>query len=394
MAKTVIISNKIITPDGLIDGFIEIENGKIAKVQLGEYKNSNDVKIIDAGESYVSPGFIDIHTHGGGGHDFMDGTVECIIEASKKHLEHGTTTIVPTTLTSTLDELFKTIDNFKTAKSIIKRGPNLLGLHLEGPYFSYEQRGAQDPRFIKDPDPEEYKKIIDYADGTVVRWTVAVELAGALEMGDYLRENNIVASIGHSHAEYNNVADAVEHGYSLLTHFYSGMSSIVRKGGFRHLGVIESGYLIDELDIEIIADGCHLPTELLQMICKLKNNKHIALVTDSMRGAGMPDGESILGSLKNGQKVIIEDGVAKLMDRSAFAGSVATTDRLVRVMHKNAGLDICEAVKMMTENPARIMNIQDHKGRISCGMDADMVIFDDNINIQKVIFAGEEVYGF
>lgn len=390
--KNIIVGKRIITPNGLINGYIEIENGRITKVEEGIYENVVDLNIIDAGESFVSPGFIDIHTHGGGGHDFMDGTVECIIQASKKHLEHGTTTIVPTTLTSTLDELFKTIDNFKEAKINIKNGPFLLGLHLEGPYFSYDQRGAQDPRFIKDPDPIEYKKTLDYADGSVVRWTVAAELDGAMEMGDYLMENGIVASIGHSNAEYHHVAEAVKHGYSLLTHFYSGMSSIVRKGGFRHLGVIEGGYLLDELDVEIIADGCHLPTELLQMICKLKDNNHIALVTDSMRGAGMPDGESILGSLQNGQAVIIEDGVAKLMDKSAFAGSVATTDRLVRVMYKNAKLDICNVVKMMTENPARIMNIHEYKGSITPGKDADIVIFDEDINIQKVIFAGEVVY--
>jgi N-acetylglucosamine-6-phosphate deacetylase len=390
--KKVIVGKKIITPFGLINGYLEIEDGKITKVKEGNFEHHEDVEAIDAGENYVSPGFIDIHTHGGGGHDFMDGSVECILKASEKHLEHGTTTIVPTTLTSTQDELFKTIDNFKKAKINLKYGPYLHGLHLEGPYFSQEQRGAQDPRFIKDPDSNEYKKIIEYANGAVARWTVAVELDGALEMGDYLKENGIVASIGHSNAEYFRVAEAVRHGYSLLTHFYSGMSSIVRKGGFRHLGVIESGYLLDELDIEIIADGCHLPTELLQMICKLKDNNHIALVTDSMRGAGMPDGESILGSLKNGQPVIIEDGVAKLMDRSAFAGSVATTDRLVRVMHKNAKLDICSAVKMMTENPAKIMKIDNRKGSIASGKDADIVIFDEDINIQKVIFAGEVVY--
>ena len=311
----ILIGKKIITPQGLISGYIEIINGKIAEVNEGEYIKFKEENIIDAGDLYISPGFIDIHTHGGGGHDFMDGTVDCICQASHKHLEHGTTTIVPTTLTSTIEELFDTIDNFKIAKSVIKHGPNLLGLHLEGPYFSLDQRGAQDPRFIKNPDPDEYKKIIEYANGSIVRWTSAIELDGAMEMGDYLKANGIVASIGHSNAHYHQVAEAFKHGYTLLTHFYSGMSSIVRKGGFRHLGVVESGYIIDDMDIEIIADGCHLPIELLQMIYKLKDKNHIALVTDSMRGAGMPDGESILGSKKNGQTVIIEDGVAKLMDK-------------------------------------------------------------------------------
>ncbi|KUO76453.1 MAG: N-acetylglucosamine-6-phosphate deacetylase [Clostridia bacterium BRH_c25] len=392
MKKTIITGKKIITSQGLVNGYVEVDDGKIAGVHIGVCPNFKDAKLIEAGDLFVSPGFIDIHTHGAGGHDFMDGSVECILGAARKHLEHGTTTIVPTTLTSTLEELFQTIDNFKTAQMQIKNGPYLLGLHLEGPYFSMEQRGAQDPQYIKNPNRDEYKKILEYADRAVVRWSVAVELDGALEMGDYLKEKGIVASIGHSDAEYYQVTEAFKHGYSLLTHFYSAMSTIVRKGGFRHLGVVESGYIIDDMDVEIIADGCHLPTELLQMICKLKGCDRIALVTDSMRGAGMPDGESILGSLKNGQPVIIEDGVAKLVNRSAFAGSVATADRLIRVMYKNAKVDICSTVKMMSQNPARIMNIQDHKGSIAPGMDADIVLFDDNITIKKVIFAGVEVF--
>lgn len=266
-----------------------------------------------------------------------------------------------------------------------------MGMHLEGPYFNPAQCGAQDPKYIKAPDPEEYKKVAAYADGAIVRWSVAAELPGALEMGDFLRENGIIASIGHSNAEYCQVKDASEHGYTLLTHFYCAMSSIVRRGGFRHLGVIESGYAIEDLDVEIISDGCHLPPELLRMIYRLKGPDKVALVTDSMRGAGMPDGESILGSLKNGQKVLIEDGVAKLMDRSAFAGSVATADRLVRVMYHQAGTGICDAVKMMTATPARILGIQDRKGTIAPGKDADLLVFDDDINIKNVFFAGEKV---
>lgn len=383
-------SKKIITPKGIISGYLVIEQGVIRTVQAGSYKGNEE--LLDVGENYLSPGFIDMHTHGGGGYDFMDGTIECIIEAAKCHLKHGTTGIVPTTLTCTEDELFAMIDHYKEAKRRMENGPELLGLHLEGPYFNQAQCGAQDPAYIKTPDPEEYQRIMTYADGAIIRWSVAAELPGALEMGDFLRKNGVVASIGHSNAEYSQVAAAFQHGYSLLTHFYCAMSTIVRRGGFRHLGVIESGYAIEDLDVEIIADGCHLPPELLRMIYRLKGPDKIALVTDSMRGAGMPDGESILGSLRNGQKVLIEDGVAKLMDKSAFAGSTATTDRLVRVMYHQAGIDLCDAVKMMTATPARILGIADKKGAISSGMDADLVVFDEDIHVKNVFVAGRQVF--
>lgn len=390
MKEYCLVSKRIITPEGILDGRVVIKNGKIDSV-LGKDKSGfKELPAVDVGSDFVSPGFIDIHVHGGGGHDFMDGTLECIKGAAKLHLGHGTTSMVPTTLTSTDDELYHSIDNFKAAKKQIKKIPHLLGMHLEGPYFSLEMCGAQDPAYIKEPDSVQYKKIIDKADGAVVRWSVAPELPGAPEMGSYLRENGIVASMGHSNAEYDEVLRAYEHGFTLLTHFYSAMSTIVRKDGFRHLGMIESGYILEDLDVEIIADGCHLPYELLEMIHRYKGTSHTALVTDAMRGAGITSGYTILGSLKKGQKVLIEDGVAKLLDRSAFAGSIATCDRLVRSMIK-AGVSLHDAVSMMTSTPARIMGIEDRAGAISAGMDADIVVFDNDINIKRVFLCGEEI---
>lgn len=385
-----LVSKRIITPDGIVDGRVIIRGSKIHSVLKNNQSGFDNIASIDFGSDYISPGFIDIHVHGGNGHDFMDGTIECIEGASKLHLKHGTTSMVPTTLTSTDDELYNSIDNFRTAKMQLKQIPNLLGMHLEGPYFCLEMCGAQDPSYLKNPDPNQYKRIVDHADGAIVRWSVAPELPGAPEMGSYLRENGIVASIGHSNAEYDEVLRAYEYGFTLLTHFYSAMSTIVRKDGFRHLGIIESGYIIQDLDVEIIADGCHLPYELLEMIHRYKGTSHTALVTDAMRGAGMTSGYTILGSLEKGQKVLIEDEVAKLLDRSAFAGSIATCDRLVRTMVK-AGVSLHDSVSMMTATPARIMGIENRVGAISAGMDADIVVFDNDINIKRVFLCGEEI---
>lgn len=387
MDSMIMKSSRILTPLGTIDGYVTVEDGKITSVAQGDCPQSRDM-VIDVGDNYLSPGFIDMHTHGGGGHDFMDGTDDCFSKAAKAHLLHGTTCMLPTTLTSSMEELYHSIDSFKKAQVELEGGPELLGLHLEGPYFNPLQAGAQDPRYLKSPQKEEYEAILKYADGAIRRWSVAVELDGAIPMGDALQREGIVGSIGHSDAELDKVKVAHQHGYRLLTHFYSAMSGIVRKGGFRHLGIIESGYLLDNMDIEIIADGCHLPPDLLRMICKLKDHTRISLVTDSMRGAGMPDGPSVLGSLKDGQEVVIEDGVAKLLDRSAFAGSVATADRLVRVMHQQAGLTIDDAVKMMTENPARVLGVADRKGKIAPGYDADLVVFDEDIKVSCVVCKG------
>lgn len=394
MNNRIIIKNgKIIFPDRIEENLaIVCENGKIVDIVNPHEVISDDGDVvIDARDKYVSSGFIDIHTHGGGGHDFMDGTVEAYLGAAETHAKHGTTALLPTTLTSTFEELMKTFSTYKKAVKQNTKGAKFLGLHLEGPYFAYNQRGAQDPKYLRNPEPEEYNKVLAASDD-IVRWSLAPELPGALEFGKVLRERNILTSIAHSDAIYEEVVDAYNAGFNHITHLYSAMSTITRRNAFRYAGIVEAAYLIDDMNVEIIADGVHLPKSLLQFVYKFKGPDKTALCTDSMRGAGMPDGESILGSLDKGQKVIIEDGVAKLPDRTAFAGSVATTDRLVRTMVNIAEVPLVEAVKMMTLTPARMMKIDQQKGSIQKNKDADFVIFDDNINVSYTILEGNVIY--
>jgi N-acetylglucosamine-6-phosphate deacetylase len=253
------------------------------------------------------------------------------------------------------------------------------------------QRGAQDARYIRNPDPEEYKEILS-AFSCIKRWSAAPELKGAIEFGRYLGSKSVLPSIAHTDAIYEEVMEAFENGYTLATHLYSGMSGVTRRNAFRYAGVIESAYLIDEMDVEIIADGIHLPAPLLKLVYKIKGTERTALITDAMRAAGMPAGESILGNIRSGLKVIIEDDVAKLPDRSSFAGSVATADRLIRSMVSLAGVPLAEAVRMITNTPAKILQIADRKGALEAGKDADVVIFDSGINIQMTIINGEIVY--
>lgn len=393
MERLIITNGKLILPSGIETGKILVcQEGKIKQIIPSEtFVPCPDDRIIDANGHYVSPGFIDIHIHGGGGHDFMDGTVEAFLGVAETHARYGTTAMIPTTLTSTNEELLTTFSVYQKAKELNTMGAKFIGLHLEGPYFSPKQCGAQDPNYLKKPQLEEYDAILK-ASQDIVRWSVAPELEGALEMGQTLKQQHILPSIAHTDAIYEEVVKAFESGFTHVTHLYSAMSTVTRRNAYRYAGVVEAAYLIDDMTVEIIADGVHLPKPLLQFVYKFKGPDKTALCTDAMRGAGMPDGESILGSLTNGQKVIIEDGVAKLPDRSAFAGSVATADRLVRTMIHIADIPLIDAIRMMTLTPARIMHVDSQKGSLEEGKDADIVIFDNQINVTNTISEGHVIY--
>lgn len=394
MSERIKITNgKVIVPGKILSrATVIIADGKIVGVEESDVDFA-DATLIDAKGQYISPGFIDIHIHGGGGYDFMDGTVEAFLQIAAIHAKHGTTAMLPTTLTSEKEDLLLTLDAYEQANKINTQGAAFLGMHLEGPYFAMSQRGAQDPKYIRDPDPAEYREILENY-SCIKRWSAAPELKGAIEFGKYVRSKNILLAMAHTDALYEEAVEGFRNGYSLATHFYSAMSGVTRRNAFRYAGVIEAAYLLDEMDVEIIADGVHLPAPLLQLVHKIKGTEHTALITDAMRAAGMPEGESVLGSLKNGLKVIVEDGVAKLPDRTAFAGSVATADRLVRTMITTAGISLIDTIRMITETPARILGIQESKGSLQKGKDADVLIFDEQINICMTMVKGNIVYQY
>lgn len=390
----IIKNGKIVLPDKILEGFdLVVENGKIIDICEQWQGKRPAATIIDAKGNYVSPGFIDLHVHGGGEGDFLDGTMEDIEAILRMHTFHGTTGIYPTTLACEDEEVFNSIDLLEGINKEDNNYAEILGIHLEGPYLCMAQRGAQDPKYIKTPKKEEYTKTLDYC-SSIKRVTFAPELEGGIELADELKRREVLGSIGHSDAEYEQVLEAFEHGVSHVTHLYSGMQGVHRVKGFRKLGVVESSYLIDDMTVEVIADGCHLPIELLKLIYKIKGPDKIALVTDAMRAAGREEGESILGSKENGQKVILKDGVAFMPDFEAFAGSIATMDRLVRNMYKGVQVPLFNAVKMAALTPARIMGCEDRKGSLEKGKDADILIFDENINIKYVMVRGKEFLNY
>ena len=298
--KQLLKNAKIVLPDGVEDGYLLIDDGLIASV-THEMPAENIDRIIDLEGRYVSPGFVEIHTHGAGGADFMDGTVDAYLTACRTHLQHGTTTIYPTLLAASNEELQQSMDCFWKAKPLLESmGVTAPGLHLEGPYLNREQKGAINDLYIRDPDAKEYEMFLEQYGDLIARWTIAPELNGALKLGKTLSQNKIVASIGHSNAVYSQVADAVAHGFTHVTHLYSAMSTIIRRHGFRYSGVLESSFCLKGLSVEIIADGCHLPAELLRMVYELIGPDRVALICDSMRCAGQNVKSSYLGSLESG----------------------------------------------------------------------------------------------
>ncbi len=387
---TKIKNGRIISGGKLLSGYSLYfsEDGILSVSQDRKDSQPFDLEY-DANGNYVSAGFIDLHTHGGGGYDFMDGGIKPIVKAAALHLSHGTTSIFPTSLACSTEVLGEFLRDLRVVMEEKRSRCNILGAHLEGPYFSLNQSGAQNPDYIKAPDPAEYEALLSLGKGVIKRWSFAPELSGSEAFCRTLSENGIVPAIAHSDAVYEDVKRAYDCGCHLVTHLYSGMSTITRQMGYRRLGVTEAAYLLD-MDVEVIADGKHLPPELLALIYKLKGRERICLVTDSMRGAGMPAGESLLGRKGEAMPCIIEDGVAKLTDRSAFAGSVATTDRLVRTFVKEVHVPVEDAVAMMTVNPARVMGLK-KKGDIAPGMDADIVVFDADIQMQKIFVGGKAV---
>ena len=382
-----VLEGKLVLKDRTVGGSVRIEDGRIAAVE--EHP-------VPAGSCFIMPGFVDLHTHGSGGFDFMDGSDTDITGAAESLARHGTTTCLPTTLTSSDDEMMAFFANFKKIYKLQSENrlplcARMPGLHLEGPYFDMEMKGAQNPRYIRNPEPSHYNAMLEAADGHVKRWSVAPELPGAMTFIDDMVRQGILVSAAHTAATYDVISQAYDHGLSLMTHFYSAMSSITKKGGFRILGAVEAGYLIDGLGVELICDGLHLPPELLRLIFKNKDHGRIIACSDSMRGAGMPEGPSVLGPKGNGTPCIIEGGIAKMPDRTCFAGSVATGDRLARTLHCILGLGMDEVSRILCLQPAELIGMDGETGSIEEGKCADLVVCDDKIDIRQVYVNGNAV---
>ena len=380
---TQIINGKIFTPQGWLDeGSVLMRDNKILEVTNCDLALIG-ANLIDAKGMYIVPGFVCMHAHGGGGHDFTECTEEAFRTAVKAHQRHGATSIFPTLSSSPFSEIRKAVSICE--KLMKEEDSPVLGLHVEGPYLNPKMAGGQFSGKVKNPDKEEYTSLLDETN-CIKRWDSSPELPGALEFAGYLRSKGIVAAISHTEAEYDGIKAAYEAGYTHAAHFYNAMPGFHKRREYKYEGTVESVYLTDGMTIELIADGIHLPSTILRLAYKLKGESHTCLVTDALAYAAA-EGVEITDP-----NVIIEDGVCKMADRSSLAGSIATMDVLVRTMVK-AGIPLGDAINMVSETPARIMGVDDRKGTLQKDKDADLLVLDRDLNIRAAWAMGNLIEG-
>ncbi|MGO5066467.1 MULTISPECIES: N-acetylglucosamine-6-phosphate deacetylase [unclassified Clostridium] len=375
-----IVNGKIIVENRILEDKVLLFEEKIVNILDKENVNLNeDVEIIDAKELYVSSGFIDVHIHGSGGRDVMDGDLESIKVISSTIAKRGVTSFLPTTMTMDKEEIYKALDVIKQAMGMKLCGAKVLGAHLEGPFINPKYKGAQKEDFIQNPS---FEFIKGYED-VIKIITLAPEKDENFKFLKDIKENtNIVLSIGHSDATYEQAMEAIDNGISRATHTFNAMTPLHhRKPG------IVGAIMNTDIYCELIADNIHVHKGAINALTKIKGKDKIILITDSMRAGCMKNGIWELG----GQKVIVKNGSARLEDNT-LAGSILTLDNAVKNTKNNIESSLCEVISMVTINPAKDINIYDKKGSLEKGKDADIVIFDKDINISMTIAEGDIVY--
>lgn len=371
-----------------------IEKDQTCCMQQGQFvEDTNQLadETLDITGLLVCPGLIDIHTHGRVGFDFMDSSEESCLAIARSSLLQGATTIIPTSLAGTKQATEEFLRVFLTIDKKPEDKADMPCVHLEGPYFAASQKGAQPEEYLRNPQPEEYLPIIEKYGCWIGRWSAASELEGMKQFAQACRKHDILVSYAHSDANYQQAVEANRWGFSHFTHLYSCMSSVHRKNGRRYGGLVEAAYGMEDTTVELISDGMHLPSELVNLAYKNKGPDYACLITDSMRAAGMPEGEYILGSKDSDHRVIVRDGVAWMPGFESFAGSVSSMIQVLRIAVQDCQIPLVDAVKMATRTPARIMGLK-KKGSLLPGYDADCLILTPQLEIEAIIKAGKIVW--
>ena len=381
---TQIINGHILTPQGWMkDGSVLISDGKILEVTNSDLAVIG-AKVVDAKGMYIVPGFVAMNIHGGGGFDFSDCTEEAFEGAVAAHQRYGATTIFPTVLARDLAKIEQAAE---VCERVMKKneGP-VLGLHIEGPYLNPKMAASLFIDRESDPDPAGYEEVLERT-RCVRRWDASPELPGALEFARHLKAKGILAAISHTEAEFDLIRKAYEAGFTHAAHFYNAMPGFHKRREYKYEGTVESVYLMNDMTVEVIADGRHLPPTILRLVYKLKGVERTCLVTDAL-ACSANEGKPL-----DDPRIIIEDGVCKLADHSSLVGSIATMDALVRTMVQKADIPLADAIRMASETPARLMGVSDRTGTLQKGKDADVVILDRKLNVRAVWSMGRLVPG-
>lgn len=391
----VFLNGNIITDSGVIAGGMIVVRGE--RIEYVGARQDDRIPagadIVDAGGNFLAPGFVDIHIHGGAGSDFMDATAADVEKVFRYHAAHGTTSLCPTTATAPLSEILAALQALEHHRSGPQRFGRALGAHIEGPYLAFTKRGCHLPQFIHNPEENEWRQILDR--GPIASMTLAPELPGARRLIEELHRRGANANAGHSEALYQEVEEAADWGVRHVTHLYCAMTDAMNNRwrgtpNPRSAGIVEAVYLDDRLSSELISDGKHLSREMLKLAFRNKGHERLALVTDAMRGAGMPDGEYAFGP-RHGMRAVVKNREARIPDGTALASSVFPMNEMVRVFRDLAGCPLWQAVRMASLTPAEIVRRAGDIGSLAQGKLADLLIIDDQINVLATYIGGQEL---
>ncbi len=386
-AATLILADRL-----LHNGWLLVRDHAIAALGPPGTPPSADQRIDLAG-AYLAPGFVDLHVHGGAGHDFMDGTADAFRAVCQAHARHGTTSLLPTTTVARHDQHLAFLDVCRSLQGRATGGARVLGAHFYGPYFAAEARGCHPGEAVRPPREEEYRAYLDF--GCISRATVAPELAGAAAFVRACRARGIGCNAGHSYATFDQMEAAIAWGVTHVDHLFCAMSDRARLRQTQTYpmrgGVMEATLFFDALTTEIIADGKHLSAALLKLAYKVKGPDRLALVTDCNRALDMPDGPYLFGPRDGGEPILRKDGVGVMPDGQALASGVVGMDECVRTFHRLTGAPLPEVVRMATLTPAHIAGADGAIGSLATGKRADLVVLDRDLHVQQVYVGGERV---
>jgi N-acetylglucosamine-6-phosphate deacetylase len=366
---------RLVFPNAVGEGDLVAAEGRIQEVGGGgRFTGATELDVCGL---YVAPGFIDLQVNGGMGSNFGDASPEGIRKAIEFHVSHGTTGFLPTIVTAPIPDVREAISRVKGVGH-----PAVLGAHLEGPFISPARAGAHSPNHILPPSRRRFDELVAGHAGFIKVVTLAPELPGARELISTVIEIGAIPALGHSDATYEQALTAVKQGVRLFTHLFNAMSP------FHHRAPGAVGAALDsDAYLGLICDGVHVHPAAVRLVARVKGYDRICLVTDAISAAGLSDGDYSLGSLP----VTVRAGVARLPD-GTLAGSTLTMDRAVKNFKEFTGCSLPEAVRCATLNPARLLGIDDRKGSLEVGKDADLVIFDEDLTVHYVILGGQVVY--
>ena len=386
----------LLTDHGQIDdGLLIIKDGRIDYAGPDyPIKFPPEAEIIDSKGLFISPGFIDLHIHGGAGADFMDATFQDVETVMRFHALHGTTALCPTTATAPLIETLACLDAINRYRNNGCNFGRVLGAHIEGPFLNGTKSGCHLPQHLKLPTESEWKPLLEH--GPIATMTLAPELPGARSLIEALHQQGAIASVGHSEALFHEIEEATHWGIRHATHLYCAMTDSMNNRwrgtpNPRSAGIVEAVYLLDGMSSELITDGKHLSKEMLQLALRNKGFDQLAIITDAMRGAGMPDGEYTFGP-KHGMLAVVKNREARIPDGTALASSVFAMNEMVRTFQELTGCPLWQAVRMASLTPAEILGVQAELGSLTKGKLADVVLFDSALNVQQTYIGGVPVH--